>query len=262
MCIDDRPSSRMGAAAKQRERERELERHLCAQGRFEAWLCDRKQLWRRMRAEKKEGGRKAAQREEEERRRKSKRRSFCGFRKCAPSLATHVRWVWNKPMLVGGLRRQSNSNQISLQSVTRKRRRVSHSATAAGNSWLGRTTFRAQRRLNQGGQSSISPAVDEASTARVRFALSQHWPTSCAGLDHLSSREIRDLARLTKARAAASFDEAANSEVTEGISHSACDQFLIFQGHIAGLVSRHAKVKQSLAQLRQAGLLMPPRGFG
>ena len=148
----------------------------------------------------------------------------------------------------GGLRRQSNSNQISLQSVTRKRRRVSYSATA-GNSWLGRTTFRAQRRLNQGGQSSISPAVDEASTARVRFALSQHWPTSCAGLDPLSSREIRDLARLTKARAAASFDEAANSEVTEGISHSACDQFLIFQGHIAGWVSRHAKVKQSLAQL-------------
>ena len=57
----------MEAAEKKQEREREREQQLRAQGGFRAWLYDRKQLWKRMREERKEEKRKAAQREEEER---------------------------------------------------------------------------------------------------------------------------------------------------------------------------------------------------
>ena len=56
-----------GRRKKKREREREREQQLRAQGGFQAWLYDRKQLWKRMREERKEEKRKAAQREEEER---------------------------------------------------------------------------------------------------------------------------------------------------------------------------------------------------
>ena len=56
-----------GRRKKKREREREREQQLRAQGGFRAWLYDRKQLWKRMREERKEEKRKAAQREEEER---------------------------------------------------------------------------------------------------------------------------------------------------------------------------------------------------
>jgi hypothetical protein len=66
-CMEDLIHSRMEAAAKKREREREREQQLRAQGGFRAWLYDRKQLWKRMREERKEEKRKAAQREEEER---------------------------------------------------------------------------------------------------------------------------------------------------------------------------------------------------
>ena len=65
--MEDLIHSRMEAAAKKREREREREQQLRAQGGFRAWLYDRKQLWKRMREERKEEKRKAAQREEEER---------------------------------------------------------------------------------------------------------------------------------------------------------------------------------------------------
>ena len=66
-CMEDLIHSRMEAAAKMREREREREQQLRAQGGFRAWLYDRKQLWKRMREERKEEKRRAAQRKEEER---------------------------------------------------------------------------------------------------------------------------------------------------------------------------------------------------
>ena len=65
--MEDLIHSRMEAAEKKQEREREREQQLRAQGGFRAWLYDRKQLWKRMREERKEEKRKAAQREEEER---------------------------------------------------------------------------------------------------------------------------------------------------------------------------------------------------
>ena len=188
--------SRMEAAAKRREREREREKQLRAQGQFQAWLCGRKQLWRRLRYERKEEKRKAARLEEEERRRQEQEAEVLRLQAlCAIP---------------------SDPHPLSLEQVYADKPFADTIEGVSGE------LAKLEKREKAG--ELVSP-----------------YHRDC------------DLPRLAVAREAASFDEAAIREVVKAVSKG---QYECFRMEIAGLVSRHAKVKQSLEQLRQAGSLM------